>query len=172
MGGLIALEIYRHCPHAVGGLVLTGSRANAETPEGMERRREAAAMVRERGVEALLDSMAPRLFSREATDEVKGRFRAIACECGAEGVAAGSLALGGRANCTSVLETIGVPTLLIYGRDDVITPPELGEEMHRQIRGSRLEVVPGAGHMAPMERPEVFAALIRDFLRTTAGRDR
>ena len=168
MGGLIALEIWRHCQNAVSALVLTGSRANAEAPEGLQRRREVAAMVRQRGVEPLIDSMVPRLFSPNATEELTAQYRAIACDCDAEGVAAASLALGTRSDCTPVLQTIDVPTLLIYGRDDVITPPQLGEELHQQIRGSRLEILPGAGHMAPMERPQAFAALVRDFIRTTA----
>jgi pimeloyl-ACP methyl ester carboxylesterase len=61
---------------------------------------------------------------------------------------------------------LAVPTLIVAGRDDRITPPERSEFLHRAIRGSRLVVIEGAGHTLPAERPADFNAAVREFLDT------
>jgi pimeloyl-ACP methyl ester carboxylesterase len=72
------------------------------------------------------------------------------------------------ADLRAVLPTIGVPTLLIYGAEDVRAPREVAEALHAQIPASRLILVPGAGHDVNLEAPEEYAAAVRSFLRTAS----
>ena len=64
---------------------------------------------------------------------------------------------------------IAVPVLVVAGADDMMVPPESSEELHRAIPGSRMVVVPGAGHMLPMEQPDEFNRVLGEFLRSVEG---
>jgi pimeloyl-ACP methyl ester carboxylesterase len=73
-------------------------------------------------------------------------------------------AMRDRADYRPTLERIAAPTLIVVGEGDAITPPTFAEEMHKSIRGSTLTVVPGAGHMSPLERPQQVSHAMRQFL--------
>jgi len=62
------------------------------------------------------------------------------------------------------LASIDIPTLVVVGEEDVVTPPKEARAMHEQIRGSRLEIIPGAGHLSNIERPAAFNAALSDFV--------
>jgi pimeloyl-ACP methyl ester carboxylesterase len=64
------------------------------------------------------------------------------------------------------LRNIAVPVLLVFGERDPLTPPRVGQYMHERIAGSRLVIIPDAGHMTNLERPEIFNAAVLDFLLT------
>jgi pimeloyl-ACP methyl ester carboxylesterase len=81
-----------------------------------------------------------------------------------EGVAAALRAMAGRADSRPTLAIIDVPTLIIVGEDDVLTPVIEAQTMHESIAGSRLVVVPGAGHLSPVEQPRLFAEALHKFL--------
>ena len=65
---------------------------------------------------------------------------------------------------TRRLREISVPTLIIAGRDDTITPPERSEVLHRGLRGSKLVITDDAGHTVPNEKPQEFNAAVSEFL--------
>ena len=64
------------------------------------------------------------------------------------------------------LANIQVPTLLVYGDVDPLTPPRVGEYMQERIAGSELKIIEDAGHMTNLERPEAFNTTVLEFLRT------
>jgi pimeloyl-ACP methyl ester carboxylesterase len=72
----------------------------------------------------------------------------------------------GAADLRDVLPRIQVPTLLIYGAKDVRSPVSVGEDLHAKIAGSRLVVIPDAGHLCDIEAGERFNAELRAFLRS------
>jgi pimeloyl-ACP methyl ester carboxylesterase len=82
----------------------------------------------------------------------------------AEGIIGATEAMLARPDSTPTLETITVPTLVIVGEDDRITPPDVAESMHRAIRGSRLERLRHAGHLSSLERPAAFNGVVAEFL--------
>ena len=82
----------------------------------------------------------------------------------ADGVVGALAALAERPDSTPTLPTIDVPTLVLVGAEDGLTPPAVHAEMHAAIAGSRLVVIPAAGHMSPMEAPPAFNAAFGDFL--------
>ena len=63
-----------------------------------------------------------------------------------------------------MLASIQVPTLVMVGSEDGLTPPTMAEQLRAGIRGARLEVLPGAGHLSNLEQPEVFNRALRSFL--------
>jgi pimeloyl-ACP methyl ester carboxylesterase len=68
------------------------------------------------------------------------------------------------------LAKISVPTMVLVGEEDVITPPAVARSLAEAIPGARLELIPGAGHMAPYENPAAANAAIRRFLQSLEGR--
>jgi 3-oxoadipate enol-lactonase len=75
-------------------------------------------------------------------------------------------AMRDRHDATGLLPTLaGLPTLVIVGEDDTLTPPDGARRMATAIPGARLVVVPGAAHVPPVEQPTETTAAIRDFLR-------
>jgi pimeloyl-ACP methyl ester carboxylesterase len=111
--------------------------------------------------------MLPKLLSettRRTRPDVVERVRSLATASSAEAIAGAIRALMTRADSTPLLSTIHVPTLIVVGEADTLTPPALSEEMHRAIAGSELVVVPGAGHLSNLEQPEAFNGAVARFL--------
>jgi pimeloyl-ACP methyl ester carboxylesterase len=73
-----------------------------------------------------------------------------------------------RSDSIPLLAQINCPTLIVVGEHDVITPVAVSREMHAAIRGSRLEIIAGAGHMPPVEQPEAFSSVLTGFLNGLA----
>ena len=69
-----------------------------------------------------------------------------------------------RTDTTSVLPRINVPTLVVVGADDQLTPPDASRQMAAQIAGARLEILPDVGHLPPLEGPDVFNQTLKRFL--------
>jgi pimeloyl-ACP methyl ester carboxylesterase len=81
------------------------------------------------------------------------------------GIAAAQRAMAARRDSTDLLAAINLPVLVIVGSEDALTPIAEGETMHRALRGSRLEVIEGAGHLSNLEQPRLFNAALGDFLQ-------
>ena len=164
MGGYIALEIMRQAPRRVTRLALLDTAATAELPQQTQMRRELIALA-ERGefarvTEILLPLLIhpSRLAERALTDVV----RSMASNIGKDAFARQQKAIMSRAESLNLLPTIDCPTLVLCGRQDERTPPARHEEMAAAIRGARLEIIEGCGHLSTLEQPaEVNAALRR-----------
>ncbi len=85
-----------------------------------------------------------------------------------KGVAAALHAMGNRPDSIETLRTIEVPTLIVVGEKDALTPPADARTMQDGIAGSRLEIIPSAGHMTPVEAPDRFAEVLRTFVASLA----
>jgi 3-oxoadipate enol-lactonase len=124
--------------------------------------------VRSRGTAALVDSMLPRLLgphARRSRPDVVAHVRSMIEETSLEGALAGIAALRDRRDSTDLLPGINVPALVISGEDDAIIPAEVQRGLTR-IPGARMEVIPDAGHLAPLEQPDAFNRVVADFLRS------
>ena len=69
-----------------------------------------------------------------------------------------------RPDSSADLATIELPTLVVVGEDDPLIPPDASRRMHEAIGGSRLVVIPEAGHLSNLEAPEAFNDALKDFL--------
>lgn len=164
MGGYVAMEFYRRHRKHVRALALVDTRAEADTPEGAKGRKETAEKVLKDGSKVVADAMVGKLFAPDVAAGLKEKWQATMAGTPPQGVAAALHAMAGRIDSTSTLQSIEVPVLIVVGDKDVITPPELAQKMNAAAKGSRLEVIAGAGHMAPVEKPEVFNPILKKFL--------
>ena len=168
MGGYVAFEFFRKFPERVRALVLADTRPQADTEEGRRTREESAQRALKEGMAPIVESMLPKLIStetRERGGEVLALARAMMLDTSPEGAAAALRAMAARRDQTDLLPSINVPTLIIVGSEDTVTPPADAEAMHAKIAGSRLVVVEGAGHLSNVERPSEFNRALVEFLR-------
>lgn len=164
MGGVVAFDFFRRHRARLRALVLVDCRANADTSEGRQQREELAQAVLRDGSRVAADSMIDKLLAPQASATLRTEWHAIMAATTPVGVAAAARALAQRPDSTITLGRIDVPTLLIFGQEDRITPPDLARQMFAAIPGARLELIPGAGHLPPVEQPDRFLQAIRTFL--------
>jgi len=167
MGGYVTLAMFRHAPRYFRGMVLADTRAEADTPEGVEGRKRTMGLLREKGPRALADDMEPKLLgktTRAERPEVVARVRELILSNTERGIAGAITALMTRPDSTPLLSSIHCPTLIIVGDEDVVTPPPTSESMHAGIGGSELVVIPKAGHLTNLEAPGAFNAALTSFL--------
>ena len=167
MGGYVALAFYRLFPLRVRSLVLADTRAQADTDEGKQNREQQAEKALREGMEGIADGLLPKLLAPETVTkhpEIVKRLRGMMAETNPEGAAAALRGMAGRQDQTSFLSRIIAPTLILVGSEDAITPVADSELMHREIGGSRLKIIEGAGHVSNLERPEEFNAALVKFL--------
>lgn len=167
MGGYVALAMMRLAPRYVSGLVLADTRADADTPDGMANRDRLAQLARDRGVAAVVDELLPKLLgqtTRREKPEIERAVRALAMSNAVPAVVGALNALKTRPDSTPILNSIHVPTLIVVGEEDAITPPAIAEGMQKAIGGSMLAILPNAGHLSSLERANTFNATLAEFL--------
>jgi pimeloyl-ACP methyl ester carboxylesterase len=165
MGGYAALALARRRPARLAALALVDTRAPADDEAGRARRDEAIATVRSGGVAAIADAMIGKLLTPASLGnrDLVERVRRIMLRQKPETVAADLTALRDRPDARPGLASIAIPTLVVVGAQDALTPPSDAQAMAEAIPGARLAEIPGAGHLAPMERPGAVAAALGDF---------
>jgi 3-oxoadipate enol-lactonase len=169
MGGYITLRALERNPERFSAAVLCDTRSEADTNEVRLNRAKSIADVNQRGsaafaAEFLKKIFAPESFHRNAR-EVE-LIRDIISRTHPLSIAATLLALAARSDTTASLKRITVPTLVMVGELDAITPPDASRAMHELITGSTLHIIPNAAHMSPMENPSEFNAHLAGFLRS------
>jgi YbgC/YbaW family acyl-CoA thioester hydrolase len=167
MGGYIAFELMRRYAARVSALVLCDTRPEADTADGRRGREELIQLALERGAEAVGERLLPRLLAAATfTDqpEVVEQYREMTRRVSVPGMVGALRAMRERPDSTSSLGQIRVPTLVIVGSEDQVSPPAVAEAMVRAIPGAELALVPGAGHLAPLEQPLVTSRALEGFL--------
>jgi pimeloyl-ACP methyl ester carboxylesterase len=153
-GGVIAQEFYRTYPDYVRALILADTRC-VPSKAGLEERLNS---IRTLTPAELAAERGPKLLSRNATPDVVREVISIMAEVRPAGYEFAAIALA-ESDTRNVIRSLRVPTLLIWGAEDQITP--LWDE---QPAGSQLEIIPGAGHLCYLEQPERFNAIVKEFL--------
>jgi pimeloyl-ACP methyl ester carboxylesterase len=167
MGGYAAFAMVRRHADRVRALVLQDTRAGADSEEGRRSRAVLAERVLEEGARVAAEAFVPKLLgetTQRERPELAERLRAITLANPPRGIANALLGLGARADSTPTLREIRVPTLVVCGAEDVLTPPSESQAMQKAIAGARLEIVPSAGHLANLENPEAYNQALTAFL--------
>lgn len=167
MGGYIAFSMLRRHPTRLRALILTSTRATADTPEGREKRARLIGFVRDRGVEALAAKQLKAMVGATTFDtrpHTLEALRAMMAAAPVEGVTGALQAMADRADSTDLLAGIPCPVLVVSGAEDTFTPPEELRALAAAIPRSRLEVIESAGHVCPYERPAAFNHVAGEFL--------
>ena len=168
MGGYVALALYKQLPSRVKALILADTRAQADTEEAKQTREQQAKKALEEGMAGIADSMLPKLLTPETVSkrpEVVKRVRDMMLKTKPEGAAAALRGMAERDDQTDLLAKITVPSLILVGAEDAITPVADSEKMHQAIAGSRLVVLENAGHVSNIERTEQFNEALLGFTK-------
>lgn len=168
MGGYVAIALTRLDPGRVKGLVLVDTQSFADDEAGRQRREATAVDVEAHGVNGLVDGMLPRLFAPGADGAVRARVEKLMRAQQPGGVAAATRGMATRTDGKDILSRYGGPCLVVVGDADAITPPEKAKVLAELVAGSTLEVIAGAGHLAPLEQPAAFSAALERFLARLA----
>jgi pimeloyl-ACP methyl ester carboxylesterase len=154
MGGYLAMAVLRLAPERVGGLVLIDTKATADTPEAARARLDVAERAETDGVAGwLAEANLPNLLAGTAAPDVVERVRGLIDEQPPAGVAWAARALRARPDSVELLRDTNVPALVIVGELDAITPLEAANTMVGALPDATLVVLPGAGHLTPLEDP-------------------
>lgn len=167
MGGYAAFAMVRRHPDRIRALVLADTRAGADSSEAKANRAAQAEKVRRDGARAIADAVLPKLVgatSHRERPELVARVRQIIEANPPRGITDALAGLAARADSTPTLREIRVPTLVVVGEEDVITPLVEAETLQRGIAASRLAVIPRAGHLSSLENPDEFNRQLHAFL--------
>ena len=167
MGGYVAFALWRRHRALVRALVLCDTKAGADDEKGRETRREMIALTREKGAAAVADKMIAGMVgksTREKNPDFVEAMHRMMSLAPAAGIAGALDAMLHREDSVPTLATISVPTLILVGEEDALTPASEARAMHHGIAGSDLHVIAGAGHVSNAERPAAFNHLLSEFL--------
>lgn len=167
MGGYIALNAIENFPDRFDGLILSDTQCTADAPDARAKRIAAMDRILEDGVAEYAEEILPKLFAPASfvrhREEVT-LVREMILNTSTESLCNTLFAMSARKETRSELMEIGIPTLILVGKEDEITPIASSQLIHGRIRGSTLAIIPHAGHLANMENPVVFNRHLKEFL--------
>jgi pimeloyl-ACP methyl ester carboxylesterase len=165
MGGYTALALAARHPERVSALILADTRAEADDPATRRARYHAAAVVAGGGRDEYLSGLLPRLVAADVSGDVRDELAACAGRQSSEALIGALAALAGRPDRRRDLAHLALPTLVVVGSEDLVTPPAAARVLADGIPDARLAEIPGAGHLTALERPHEVAELVAGFLQ-------
>ena len=169
MGGYVAFAFHRKYPDRVGALVLYDTPAEPDPPEAKEKRTAQQDQVSKDGPGGLIEALPNALTSersRAKNDGLVPQLKQL-MDNPAAGFIGALEAMKQRPDSSSDLAGINVPTLILVGEDDGLTPPDAARTMHEAIGGSQMVVIPEAGHFSNLESSDEFNRALEAFLVDT-----
>ncbi len=167
MGGYVAFEICRRHPERVAGLILSATRAGADSADTQKARDLSADQAIAEGVAPIAAGMVPRLFAPATYEKEPGLVdfvHEMMLETSVDGMVGACAAMRDRPDSTLDFPQLDLPTLILHGAEDQLIPVSEAEIMHKGISGSKLVVLEGAGHLPNMEMPLEYNEAVRGFL--------
>lgn len=166
MGGYVAQEIMRQAPERVAALALLDTSARPDADEAKVNRRALLARSATGEFSAVVAGLTPRLVHPDhlADQALVALLEDMGRAVGPQAFVRQQTAIMGRPDSRPSLARIQCPTVVICGREDMLTPLALAEEMANGIAGAELVVVERSGHMSPLEQPGAVTAALRAWL--------
>ncbi|HTV48464.1 MAG TPA: alpha/beta fold hydrolase [Phycisphaerae bacterium] len=166
MGGYVLLALLRDHPEAVSAAMFIDTHPAADTPETRTNRLAMVETVRKQGVAPIAESMPEKLLSKSASPELMQEVAEMIRRQPPQAIIAAQLAMAARRDQTDLLGKLRIPTLVIVGSDDVITPPATAAALSGRIPFSRLVEIPSAGHLSSLQSPEMLNNAMLEFLNS------
>jgi len=167
MGGYIALNAIKRFPDRFEALVLCDTQCNADSPEVKKKRYNTIDDINMSGTITFSDNFIKNVFYKDSLEnqkELVQQLKSVVLANSKYIITQGLTALAERTETCSTLNNITIPTLIICGREDTVTPLTQSEFMHAAIRGSKLQVIDRAGHVSNLEQPLEFNRHLFSFL--------
>ena len=166
MGGYVAMEVMRRAPERVERLALLDTGARADTEEQTIRRRDLIGLADRGEFKAVSPKLLPLFVhpDRLADKAMVDAISKMADSVGKDAFLRQQQAIMHRPDSRPGLAAIACPTLVVCGREDVLTPPELSEEIAGLVPGADFVLIEGCGHLSTMERPDDVNAALRSWM--------
>ncbi len=167
MGGYIALRAIERNPDRFSALILCDTMSVADSSEAKIRRANSIKLVKNEGVERFSEGFLKAVFAPESFEtkhNIINEIKRIVISNSPLGVCGALLAMAGRTDTTDALSKIKIPTLILVGERDLITPPSAAKSMNDRIPNSQLHLVDNAAHMSSLENPNAFNSHLARFL--------
>ena len=152
-------------------MLLADTRSSADSPEARAGREKMLHTLAATGPAVIAEEVLPKLLgatSLRDRPEIVALCRQRIEAQPADAIASALRAMMTRPDAGPLLASIDVPTLVVVGDEDVLTPPSEAEQLQRNIRGASLARIPGAGHLSILENPEAFNRATTEFLKSIA----
>lgn len=169
MGGYIALEMFRQAPERIERLALIDTRAEADGPEQIQRRRDFMDLARRGKFKGVTPQLLPLLVHKDhlENETLRQVIFDMAAEVGVEGFLRQQQAIIDRPDSRADLPHIKCPALVMCGAQDQLTPVSVHEALAAAIPGAQLRIIENAGHLTPLEQPDVVTAYMREWLKAS-----
>ena len=167
MGAYIVFALLRRASERLSGLVLADTRSGPDTDQGRAARRAMQALAEREGSAGVAREMLPKLLSETTRRErqvVVRRVRELIEATTPVGIRTALECMMWRPDSTGDLLTLRLPTAMLVGAEDVLTPVRESERMRELVPDARLTVIPHAGHLSNLERPDEFNEAIAAFV--------
>jgi pimeloyl-ACP methyl ester carboxylesterase len=167
MGGYLAFRAVEIDQTIFGGVVFCDTKASSDTDEIKLVRANKIKQINEEGLDSFVESFVPTCFSDNYQANTTDKYNEIKTLCKTNspiGVKGALIAMLSRGDSTPFLDKIKIPTLLLAGEFDAMTPPSMMKEIASKISGAEFKIVPNSGHMSPIENPDFVNKAIGKFL--------
>lgn len=167
LGGYVAFAVLRRTPALVRALILADTRATADSLEGRAARKAMLTLLEREGPQGVARDMMPRLLgatTREQNPDAEETVRKLIKRHSPAAIRDAILRMMERPDSTPLLPSVAVPTLVIVGEEDVLTPPSDSEALAAALPNASLVRIVGAGHLANIEQSQAFDASVASFL--------
>jgi 3-oxoadipate enol-lactonase len=167
MGGYAAFALWQSSPQLIEALVLADTRATADSPEARANRRNMLALVDREGPSGVAREMMPKLLgatTRETNPTAEATVRRLIKQQSPVAIRSAIHRMMHRPDVTALLPTITVPTLVMVGEEDELTPVDDSRRIAEAVPGAKLVTIPAAGHLSNLEQPDAFNAALTGFL--------
>jgi pimeloyl-ACP methyl ester carboxylesterase len=165
MGGMVAMEMMKAAPERVAQLALIDTNARPDTLRQKIYRRLANVVV---GTSKDYGRLAQRnlgsLVHPSAANDVRAELVQMSVRVGPQTYMRQNRAVSARGDLRKVLPKVAIPTAVIVGQDDQMTPVALSQEIHALVPGSTIHIIPDCGHLPPIEKPDIVATLLKALL--------
>jgi len=167
MGGYIALNAIENYPERFNALILCDTNCTEDKPEARENRMKAIESIKEKGLEQYAEESLKKLFAPISfsthTEEI-AIVREMIMKTSEQSLFKTLHSLAERKETCSKLHKIKVPVLILVGKEDSITPPDVALSMYEKIKGSIMHIIDHAGHLSNLENSKEFNNQLVEFL--------
>lgn len=167
MGGYVALNAVKRYPDRFKGLILADTQCTADSEEAKEKRYNSIDQIMLHGPVAFNEKFIKSVFHKNSLTTKMAlveKLRNVVYSNSENILSMGLTALAERSETCSTLSQISIPTLIICGREDTLTPVAQSESMKASIYGSVLRIIENAGHVSNLEQPLIFNKHVLHFL--------
>ena len=167
MGGYVAFEIYRQAPERVERIAFLDTSCRPDSDGQRVRRQDLIELATRGNFKGVSPQLMPLFIHPDRAEDtvLTGIITSMAMAIGPESFVRQQMAIMGRADSRPTLAEIKCPALVVVGEHDILTPPELAEEIAGGIEGARLVYIPDAAHLPTLEEPDATNEVLKDWLR-------